>query len=135
MGDPTKLKSDIERAGAEALQSQLPGLQEQIVRRVLENLGRDVTAPVATGESTVLNDALAAVQAGTTQVQILDALVEGAARFASRTALFVFRGANAVGWRARGFADDDAVRSSPVELTFGLAAQAIQQHSLAVGPT
>jgi hypothetical protein len=134
MGNPTKLKSDVERAVVEVLNSMLPGLCEQIVGRVLETVSHELV-PVATGESTVLNDVLAAVQAGTTQVQILDAMIDGAARFAARSALFVVRGANAVGWRARGFTDDEAVRNSPVELAVGLPAQAINNHSLAVGPT
>jgi hypothetical protein len=61
-------------------------------------------------------------------------MVEGAAIFASRTALYVVRGANAVGWRAKGFSDDEAVRNNPLELSVGLPAAAIASRALMVGP-
>jgi hypothetical protein len=133
MGDPKRIQDLVEQAVGEALSNELPGLRDQIVRRVLERLA-DTLAPVATGDCSVLNEVQAAVQSGTTQVQILDAMVEGASRFAARTALYVVRGTNAVGWRARGFADDEAVRNCPLELAEGMAAQAIQGHMPVTGP-
>src|SRR5512147_1512278 len=105
MGDPKKVEALVEQAVADALNQAVPGLREQIVQRVLEQVQREMTPVAAGGDSSVLNQALATVQAGTTQVQILDAMVEGAAIFASRSALYVVRGANAVGWRAKGFAN------------------------------
>ncbi|HWR16755.1 MAG TPA: hypothetical protein VN577_18155 [Terriglobales bacterium] len=134
MADATKIRSLVERALEDVLSRALPELRSQLVNRVLDSLEPEEPASAVTGESSALNAALAAIQAGATQVQILDALVDGASKFATRTALFVVRGANAVGWRARGFADDEAVRSSPLELTVGLPARAIQQHLLVTGP-
>src|SRR4051794_35567477 len=134
MGDPKKIEALVEQAVSDVLMQHMPGLREQIVQRVMEQVRRELTPVAMGGDSSVLSHALAAVQAGTTQVQILDAMVEGAALFTARTALYVVRGANAVGWRARGFADDDAVRNNPLELSIGLPATAIATRELAVGP-
>jgi hypothetical protein len=134
MADPKKIEVLVEQAVSEVLNQMMPGVREQIVQRVVEQVRRELTTVVAGGDSSVLNDALAAVQAGTTQVQILDAMVEGTAIFAARTALYVVRGANAVGWRAKGFADDEAVRNHPLELNVGLPAYAITSRVIAAGP-
>ena len=135
MSDPKKIESLVEQTVAEILNQAVPGLQQEIVRRVMEQVKPALNVvPVASGDSSQLNHALAAIQAGATQVQILDALVDGAAMFTARTALYVVRGANAVGWRARGFADDDAVRNNPVELTLGLPAAAIAAREVVTGP-
>ncbi len=136
MSDPKKIESLVEQTVAEVLNQAVPGLQQEIVRRVMEQV-RPALTPVAAasgGDSSLLNQALATIQTGATQVQILDALVDGAALFTARTALYVVRGANAVGWRARGFADDDAVRNNPVELTLGLSAAAIAAREVVTGP-
>lgn len=132
--DSNELQSLIDHAVEEALNSFVSNAREQITRRVVEMVEPRLAA-VATGESSLLNDALVSVQAGNTQVQILDALIDGAGKFAVRTALFVVRGANAVGWRAKGFSDNDAVRSSPLELTMGLPGQAAQLHAPVSGPS
>lgn len=134
MSDPKKIETLVEQTVAEILNQAVPGLRDQIVRRVMEQIRPELN-PAATGiaDSSVLNQAMGTIQAGTTQVQILDALLDGAALFTSRTALYVVRGANAVGWRARGFADDDAVRNSPVELTSGLPARAMASRQAATG--
>jgi hypothetical protein len=135
MSDPKKIESLVEQTVAEILNQAVPGLQQEIVRRVMEQVTPALTPiAVASGDSSQLNHALATIQAGATQVQILDALVDGAAMFTARTALYVVRGANAVGWRARGFADDDAVRNNPVELTLGLPAAAIDARDVVTGP-
>ncbi len=134
MSDPKKIESLVEQTVAEILNQAVPGLQQEIVRRVMDRV-KPALVPVAAagGDSSLLNQALATIQMGATQVQILDALVDGAAMFTARTALYVVRGANAVGWRARGFADDDAVRNNPVELTLGLPAAAIAAREVVTG--
>src|SRR3954469_4658999 len=134
MSDPKKIESLVEQAVADALNQLVPALRDQVVQRVVQQIRPEMTPTAIGGDHAVLNHALAAVQAGTTQVQILDAMVDGAAIFASRAALYVVRGASAVGWRARGFVDDEAVRNNPLELTVGLPALAIASREIAVGP-
>lgn len=131
MGNSTRIEELVERAVGEVLEIVVPGLREQIVHRVVEILQRE--GPASAGDSSAINETLAAVQAGTTQVQILDALLDGASRFTSRAALFVVRGGSAVGWRAKGFHQDDAVRTSPVDLHYGLPAKALRERRVVGG--
>jgi hypothetical protein len=135
------LENLVNQAVDEVLQKLLPTLREQLVRQVWKALEPELAGAAASepaapvDESEKLNRCLAAIQTGTTQVEILDALIEAASKFALRTALFVVRGANAVGWRARGFSDNEGVRSTPLELSFGLAAKAIQARGAVSGPS
>jgi hypothetical protein len=136
MSDSTKIESVVERTVGEVLKTILPGLQQQIVTQVLTALRPALQEKGGGGavDAHDLTDALDAIHAGTTQVQILDAMVDGTASFAARAAMFVVRGHNAVGWRARGFAEDDIVRNSPVDLDFGLPSQAVKQRVAITGP-
>jgi hypothetical protein len=133
MGNPDNLKSVIEKAVSEVLTQVIPGLRDQIAQRVLEQVEREAALSPAATNVSALNHTLATVQAGTTQVQILDAMIEGASKFASRAALYVVRGANAVGWKAKGFNDDDAVRSSPLDIAEGLAVAALTSRTIVTG--
>jgi hypothetical protein len=135
MGNSARINDLVERAVGEVLDIVMPGLREQIVHRVVEILQREgsVEGAVTKGDSAALNQALATVQAGTTQVQILDALLDGVAQFTARAALYVVRGGNAVGWRAKGFHDNDAVRTAAVDLHYGLPARALREHRVVNG--
>jgi hypothetical protein len=137
MGETSKIDSIIDQVVNNVLSSKFPELREQIVRQVVEALmngglgaGTPAGTRTATEETYQLDCSLAAIQTGTSQVEILDAMIEGAAKFASRAALFVVRGPNGVGWRARGFSDDEAIRSSPLELGEGLAAKALEARGM-----
>jgi hypothetical protein len=134
MGDSKKIESLVEHAVGEVLNRLLPGLRQQIATEVLQALRSELDMPVGQDDGPALSEALAAIQSGTTQVQILDAMVDGVSKFVTRTALFVVRGSDAVGWRARGFADDDGVRTSPLLLSSGLAAKAIHARGPITGP-
>jgi hypothetical protein len=50
------------------------------------------------------------MQLGTSQKEILRALLDGSARYAARVALFIVKGNHASGWQARGFANSDAIK-------------------------
>jgi hypothetical protein len=141
MADPKNLENLVAQAVDDVLNSLLPGLREQLIQKVMQAVAPELAAaaePAAAAaqpadDTNKLNTSLAAIQSGTNQVEILDAMIEGASQFAARTALFVVRGANAVGWRARGFNDNEAVRSSPLELSEGLAGKAIQARGMVFG--
>jgi hypothetical protein len=78
--------------------------------------------------------AVAAVQEGNSQSEILRHLLEGAARFAGRVALFVVKGGAVNGWQGIGFDDNDAIRNVSLESSGGLAAQAVEGRMVAAGP-
>jgi hypothetical protein len=124
MGEPKNLQSVVENAVAKAFEGLLPAVKEEVVRQILTEMG-SVAGGGGASDSAKLNEALAAIENGHTQVEILDALIEAASQFTARAALYVVRGANAVGWKARGFENNDEVRSTPLDMSEGLAKTAI----------
>src|ERR1700679_1840165 len=80
----------VERALARALQEHIPQLQAQIAQRVLEALPAATNEVPATGheDSGALVHAVANIHAGTTQKEILRALLDAGSAYCARTALF-----------------------------------------------
>jgi hypothetical protein len=126
MADSKQLKSIVEGAVAEAFEHRGAELRKDIVKKVLEDLEGVVGAPPGGAPTDVLNAAVSSLQDASGQTEILRALVEGAAKFSGRAALFVIRAGTATGWQARGFDDDDAIKKFSVDTADGLAARAVQ---------
>jgi hypothetical protein len=125
---PIGMQQIVERAVARALQEHIPQLQAQIAQRVLEALPPATSdTPVAVHEdSGALVQAVASIHAGTTQKEILRALLDAGSAYCARTALFVVKAGAATGWQARGFGDDESVKDFPLDLHAGPAAHAYQ---------
>ncbi len=107
----------VERVVGQVLDSHAARLRTEIVRRVME----EIAAEPAAGEPTPYNSgpasspadlarAVGEIQLGSSQRDILRALLDTSARYASRVALFVVKGSHATGWQARGFSYNDAVK-------------------------
>jgi hypothetical protein len=133
MPRPSEIQSIIEEVVAEVLDTVLPRLRAEIARRVTEELELLNPAP-GSSPTDLLSVAVAAVQEGNSQSEILRHLLEGAARFAGRVALFVVKGGAVNGWQGIGFEDNDAIRNVSLESSGGLAAQAVQGRMVAAGP-
>jgi hypothetical protein len=133
MPRPSEIQSIIEEAVAEVLDTVLPRLRAEIARRVTEELELLNPAP-GSSPTDLLSVAVAAVQEGNSQSEILRHLLEGAARFAGRVALFVVKGGAVNGWQGIGFEDNDAIRNVSLESSGGLAAQAMEGRMVAAGP-
>jgi hypothetical protein len=124
-----ELQEIVERAVAQALERQLPKLQAELVECVLAEL----PAPAAAAETAAarpmpsgLVQAIAGIHAGTTQKEILKALLDSGTSYASRVALFVVKGGSASGWQARGLGDDDPIKDFPLDMSAGPASHAYQ---------
>jgi hypothetical protein len=108
----------VERVVGEVLDSHANQLRTEIVRRVMEEIAAEAPISEPTTESSSNNGALSAdlaravaeIQLGASQKEILRALLDTSARYAARVALFVVKGSHATGWQARGFANSDAVK-------------------------
>jgi hypothetical protein len=107
----------VERVVGQVLDSHAAQLRTEIVRRVMEEIAAEPAASEPTTEKTAsssapanLARAVAEIQLGSSQRDILRALVDTSARYAARVALFVVKGNRATGWQARGFANSDAVK-------------------------
>ncbi|MGA8214818.1 MAG: hypothetical protein WB799_14575 [Candidatus Sulfotelmatobacter sp.] len=128
-----EVRQVVEHAVAQALQAQLPQLQSQIVQQVLEALPARVgetsaaaDSPSGTPDSSALVHAVSNIHSGSTQKEILRALLDTASGYCSRIALFVVKAGAASGWQSRGFEDDEAVKDFPLDLSAGPVAHTYQ---------
>ncbi len=119
------LQHIVERAVAQVFEQQLPKLQSELVQHVLAEL--PAPEAVAGGRTEGgLAQSVAAIHAGTTQKEILRALLDAGGSFASRIALFVVKAGAAAGWQGRGLGEDDAVKDFGLDMTAGPVAHAYQ---------
>jgi len=127
MADSKELQQIVERAVAQVLERHLPKLQAELVDRVLAELPAPAAAeaPAHTGAGNLVQ-AVASVHAGSTQKEILRALLDAGSAYGSRVALFVVKAGAAHGWQGRGFENDEAVKDLPLDMTAGPAAHALQ---------
>jgi hypothetical protein len=124
-----ELQEIVERAVAQALERQLPKLQAELVKSVLAELPPPAAAAEGGTASAMpggLVQAIAGIHAGSTQKEILRALLDAGTSYASRVALFVVKGGAASGWQARGLVEDDQIKDFPLDMTAGPASHAYQ---------
>jgi hypothetical protein len=119
-----EIRQSVEQAVAKALQDQLPQLQSQIVRQVLDALPAQESPTQASeapaqSDSSALVEAVSSIHAGSTQKEILRALLDAGSGYCSRIALFVVKAGAATGWQSRGFGDDDSTKDFPLDLSAG----------------
>ena len=116
----------VEFAVGQALQAQLPQLQSQIVQQVLESLPAAGSEAPAAGPSGALVSAVSNIHAGSTQKEILRALLDAASGYCSRIALFVVKAGAASGWQSRGFGNEETAKDFPLDLNAGPVQNAYQ---------
>ena len=65
---------------------------------------------------------------GTTQKEILRALLDNTVRYSGRGALFVVKAGAATGWQGRGFTKDgeDTIKDFALNVTMGVPEQALR---------
>jgi hypothetical protein len=127
----------VQRAVAQVLADQMPHLQRDLVQRVLKALpapasvASDSREHVAQGGPESLLQAVAAVHAGTTQKEILRALLDSGSSYCARIALFVVKAGAATGWQSRGFENDDEVKDFSLDMNAGPVGHAYQTRAAA----
>jgi hypothetical protein len=132
MAERTGVEQIVEKVVSQVLDDHIPELRDKLVRRVLEELPHATSA--ATGEasgeggSANLLKAIAAIQSGATQREILRALLDNTVRYSGRGALFVVKAGAATGWQGRGFTrdGDDAIKDFALNVTLGVPEQALR---------
>lgn len=123
----------VERVVTQVLQGHLPQIREELVRRVLEELPHGAADGEAhenagAGPADLLRG-VAAIHAGTTQKEILRALLDSVSQHAGRTALFVIKGGAATGWQGRGFEDNEALKDFALDASRGLPERVLQERA------
>jgi hypothetical protein len=152
--DPSTLEPIVERVVGQVLDANSVQLRSEIVRRVMEEIAAEAaTAEAVTAEATSektpgesgqhdapasgaddLARAVAEIQMGSSQREILRALLDTSARYASRVALFVVKGSHATGWQGRGFANSDAVKDFVLDDSAPAVLHAIGDRMVASAP-
>lgn len=141
MAERTGVEQIVEKVVSQVLDSHVPQLREELVRRVLEELPQTTgtAAAGASGEggSANLLKAISAIQAGTTQREILRTLLDNAVRYSGRGALFVVKAGAATGWQGRGFDKDgdDTIKDFPLNVSTGVPEQALRSRMPFSGAT
>ena len=120
------LEKMVRSAVDKALEQQLSSLRESVIERVVRDLSAKSPAKAGQGSAASLQKAIAAIHAGSTQKEILRALLENTMLGSSRAALFVVKGGAATGWQGTGFESDESIKDSSLDITSGLPAAAIQ---------
>ncbi len=125
----------VEYAVGQALMAQLPQQQSQIVQQVLDALPAPVSEAPAESQpdSGALVQAISSIHAGSTQKEILRALLDAGSAYCSRIALFVVKAGTASGWQSRGFADEEPAKDFPLDLNAGPVANAYQNREATAG--
>jgi len=129
----------VERVVGQVLDSHAGQLRAEIVRRVMEEIAAapaaaEPSAHDAASGPADLARAVAEIQLGSSQREILRALLDTSARHAARVALFVVKGSHATGWQARGFANGDALKDFALDEHAPAVAHAIRDRVAASAP-
>jgi hypothetical protein len=132
MAERSEVEQIVEKVVSQVLDNHVPELRNDLVRRVLEELPQTTGAAAtgASGESGSVNllKAISAIQSGTTQREILRALLDNTVRYSGRGALFVVKAGAATGWQGRGFTKDgdDTIKDFALNVTTGVPEQALR---------
>jgi hypothetical protein len=132
MPNSIKIQAIVEEAVAAVFETALPKLRDQIVSRTVEELQSLEPAP-GNLPTDLLNAAAASIQEAGSQAEILRHLLEGAARFCGRAALFVVRGGAVNGWQGIGFENNDLVKTITVNSAAPLLGRAIHERVTSTG--
>ncbi len=125
MPEKTLIEQVVEKVVSEVIDSHAAQLKTDLVRRVLAEVTPQMGASPE-GTPSGLLKAVASIQMGTTQREILRSLLDNASRYCGRAALFVIKAGAATGWQGRGFANFEDIKDFPLEASAGVVSRALQ---------
>ena len=136
MSDRDRIQPILERVVGEVLDNHVAVLRSEIVRRVMAEIAvqpANSIAPSARAASDLARG-IAEIQEGTSQKEILRALLDSSSHFAARVALFVVKSGHATGWQARGFQSNDAVKDFALDSSAPAVVRALAGRAAASVP-
>jgi len=128
MAENIPIEQIVERAIANALESQLPQLRERLASQVLEDIRPYLGGGAGSGAGDLLK-AMSAIHGGSTQKEILRALLEGTSGYSGRAALFVVKAGSATGWQGRAF-DTDGIKDFTLDVSSSGPAKAMRDRTV-----
>jgi hypothetical protein len=127
MAENTPVEQLVERAVTQALESQLPELRQKLVHQLLDDVRPCLGGGTGSGAADLLK-AVSAIHGGSTQKEILRALLEGTAGYCGRAALFVVKSGSATGWQGRAF-DGDGVKDFALDVSSSAPAKVLRDRA------
>jgi hypothetical protein len=131
----SRVEETVRSAVEQALQRHLGPLRETVVQDVLRAVGAELGSRPARNDSgtAALQRAVSAIQSGTTQKEILRALLESTFSYSGRAALFVVKNGAATGWQGTGFPEDSAIKDFSLDVSSGLVSAVMNSRALETG--
>ena len=121
----------VEKIIAEVMESHFPQMKRELAERLRHDAMPQLGSSGSQGSGAVeLLKAVSAIHAGTTQKEILRALLDGTTQFCGRAALFVVKSGAANGWQGRGFENSDEVKDFALDVSNSTVAQVLETHSV-----
>jgi hypothetical protein len=137
MAQKTPIAQIVEKAVSQVLEGNLAELRKDLVRRVLEevqpHLGGSAGSGTSRSGASDLLTAVSAIHAGTTQKEILRALLDNTAGYSGRAALFVMKAGSATGWQGRAFDNNEGLKDFSLDVNSGAPARALQSRAAVSG--
>jgi hypothetical protein len=136
MAEKNSLEQIVEKVVSQVLDSHVPQLRDDLVRRVLSEMPASASSEGAAASSNSaanLLKAIVSIHAGTTQREILRALLDCTIQYCERVALFVIKAGTATGWEARGFDNNDGIKNFSLDVNSGIASRALQSRTVFSG--
>jgi hypothetical protein len=130
MTQRTPIEQIVEKVISQVLENHLPELRQELVRRVLEEVQPQIGGTSGAGGGAAdLLIAVSAIHAGTTQKEILRALLDNTAGYSGRAALFVIKAGTATGWQGRAFDNNEDIKDFSLDMNSNAPAQALQSRA------
>jgi hypothetical protein len=129
MADRSEVEQIVEKVVSQVLESHVPQMRDELVRRVLDELPPASEPAGGSGDGAGnLLKAISAIHAGTTQKEILRALLDNTVRYSGRGALFVVKAGAATGWQGRGFNQngEDTIKDFALNVGIGASEQTLR---------
>jgi hypothetical protein len=125
MAERSRIGKIVEKVVSEVLDSHLPQLQQELVQRVLEEVQPKNGQLTDSGAEDLLK-AISLIHGGTTQKEILRALLDSTGHYCGRAALFVMKAGAANGWQGRAFDNNDDIKDFALDVSAAAPSQALQ---------
>jgi len=125
MAEKSRVGKVVEKVVSQVLETHLPQLQQELVNRVLE----EVEPKKGQSHDGCAEDVLKAVSlihGGTTQKEILRALLDSTEHYCGRAALFVMKAGAANGWQGRAFDNANDIKDFALDVNAAAPSQALQ---------
>jgi hypothetical protein len=118
----------VEKVISKVLNRHVDELRDELVSSVLEEVKPQLGKAGDAGSSGAegLLRAIAAIQMATNQRDVLRALLENAAPYSGRAALFVVRGGSATGWQ--GHALPESIKDLALDVSNGAVGEVVNSH-------